>query len=73
LILSALRQSVRLLEKAGLDEKARSLLKVMRRNPYESPCEKLKHDLEGCFSRCIKHQRKAELQQLSSITDNIRR
>jgi len=48
-----------LLEKAGLDHKAKKLLAIIRHNPYKPPFEKLTRDLRGCFSRRInkQHQR----------------
>ena len=47
-----------LLENAGLDKKAKKLLSIIKRNPYEPPYEKLTRDLKGCSSRRInKHHR----------------
>ena len=43
------------LKEAGLDKKAKSLIELLRKNPYLSPptFEKLKGDLSGAFSRRI--------------------
>ena len=46
-------KDARFLERAGFDEKAKELLKTMKRNPYEPPVEKLTGDLKGCYSRRI--------------------
>jgi len=45
-----------LLERAGLDNKAKELLRVIKRDPYEPPCEKLCRELKGCYSRRINKQ-----------------
>ncbi|TDA63819.1 MAG: Txe/YoeB family addiction module toxin [Clostridia bacterium] len=46
------------LEKAGLDRKARELLKVIKENPFQSPppYEGLKGDLKGAYARRINVQ-----------------
>ena len=44
------------LEQSGLDRKAKELLGVIKRNPFEPPCEKLTRDLKGCYSRRINKQ-----------------
>ena len=51
-------KDARLLEEAGLDEKAKNLLSIMKRNPYQNPppYEKLKGDLKGSLSRRINKQ-----------------
>jgi len=43
------------LKVAGLDKKAKSLIDILRENPYQSPptFEKLKGDLSGAYSRRI--------------------
>ena len=43
------------LKEAGLDKKAKSLIDLLRENPYMSPpsFEKLKGDLNGAYSRRI--------------------
>ena len=48
-------QDAKRLEQAGLDRKARELLKVLRENPFQNPppYEKLVGDLAGKFSRRI--------------------
>lgn len=47
-----------LLKQNNLDKKAKELLQIIERNPYEKPpkVEKLIHDLKGCFSRNINQQ-----------------
>jgi len=49
-------KDARLLENAGLDDKAKILLSILKHNPYEPPCEKLMRDLKGCYSRRINKQ-----------------
>jgi len=46
------------LKSAGLDKKAKSLINLLRENPYQSPptFEKLKGDLSGALSRRINIQ-----------------
>jgi Txe/YoeB family toxin of toxin-antitoxin system len=43
------------LKEAGLDKKAKSLIDILRENPFASPptFEKLKGDLDGAYSRRI--------------------
>jgi Txe/YoeB family toxin of toxin-antitoxin system len=54
----ASKKDAELLERVGLDTKAKAILKILRRDPYEPPCEKLMHDLKGSYSRRInKHHR----------------
>ena len=49
------KKDARKLAAAGLKEKARELLEVIRGNPYQNPppCEKLTGDLAGAYSRRI--------------------
>jgi toxin YoeB len=51
---------------AGLKDKAVALLKILERDPYESPppCEKLKGDLTGACSRRINVQHRLVYQIL---------
>lgn len=46
------------LKAAHLDKKAKSLIEVIRKNPYETPpdYEKLVGDLQGLYSRRINQQ-----------------
>ena len=46
------------LKAAGLDKKAKSLINLLKENPYQSPpsFEKLKGDLSGALSRRINIQ-----------------
>ena len=46
------------LKTAHLDEKAKSLIELIRKNPYETPpaYEKLVGDLQGLYSRRINQQ-----------------
>lgn len=48
-------KDARKLEQAGLDSKAKNLLKIIKTNPYQNPpsYEKLIGDLTGQFSRRI--------------------
>ena len=43
------------LKRAGLDKKAKQLIDLIKKNPYQSPpsFEKLKGDLKGAYSRRI--------------------
>jgi len=63
-------KDARLLENAGLDNKAKSLLSILKRNPLEPPCEKLTRDLKGCFSRRINKQHRLVYEILSN-SDNL--
>ena len=56
-----------LLEQAGLDTKAKKLLSVIKRNPFEPPCEKLTRDLKGCYSRRINKQHRIVYEILPNI------
>lgn len=51
----AAQKAIPKLKAAQLDERAKKLIAVLRRNPYESPppFEKLTGDLKGAFSRRI--------------------
>ena len=60
-----------LLEQAGLDTKAKKLLSVIKRNPYEPPCEKLTRDLKGCYSRRINKQHRIVYEILPN-TENLK-
>lgn len=48
-------KDARLLERSGLDEKAKSLLQILRRNPFQNPppYEKLLGNMLGAYSRRI--------------------
>jgi Txe/YoeB family toxin of toxin-antitoxin system len=50
------KKDAELLERAGLDKKAKDLLSVIKRNPFEPPYEKLTRELKGCYSRRINKQ-----------------
>ncbi|MEO0825732.1 MAG: Txe/YoeB family addiction module toxin [Cyanobacteria bacterium J06639_16] len=41
------------LKSANLETNVRSLLKILKRNPYEPPYEKLSGNLQGYYSRRI--------------------
>ena len=56
-----------LLEQAGLDAKAKKLLSIIRRNPFEPPFEKLTRDLKGCYSRRINKQHRIIYEILPNI------
>lgn len=51
-------KDARKLEQAGLDKKAKELLKIIRDNPFENPppYEKLIGDLKGLYSKRINIQ-----------------
>lgn len=46
------------LKQANLDQKARNLIEIIRKNPFETPppYEKLVGDLKGAYSRRINRQ-----------------
>ena len=44
------------LKAAGLDKKARSLIDILKTNPYQPPYEKLVGNLQGFYSRRISLQ-----------------
>ena len=54
----AAQKAIPKLKTSRLDEKAKKLIELLRRNPYESPppFEKLTGDLRGAFSRRINIQ-----------------
>lgn len=49
------RDDIPLLKAAKLDKKAKALIDIIEKDPYQTPppCEKLLGDLAGCFSRRI--------------------
>ena len=65
------KKDSRLLENAGLDKKAKKLLSVIKRDPFESPCEKLTRELKGCFSRRINKQHRIVYEILPN-TENLK-
>ena len=60
-----------LLERAGLDKKAKELLRIIKCNPFEAPCEKLSRDLKGCYSCRINRQHRIVYELLPNI-DNLK-
>lgn len=48
----------KLLKQSSLEEKARSLIDIVRHNPYQNPppYERLVGDYKGAYSRRINHQ-----------------
>ncbi len=48
-------KDAKILKKSGLDNKAKELLEILKRNPFETPpsYEKLIGDLKGAYSRRI--------------------
>ena len=60
-----------LLEDAGLDKKAKRLLKIIKRNPFEPPYEKLTRDFKGCCSRRINRQHRIVYELLPN-TENLK-
>ena len=60
-----------LLERAKLDKKAKELLSVIKKNPFEPPFEKLTRELKGCYSRRINRQHRIVYELLPNI-DNIK-
>lgn len=48
----------KLLKNAGLDKRAKELFDILMINPYQNPppFERLRGNLEGCFSRRINYQ-----------------
>ena len=65
------KKDSQLLEQSGLDKKAKKLLSVIRRNPFELPCEKLTRELNGCCSRRINKQHRIVYEILPN-TENIK-
>ncbi len=60
LLTSNAEKDKKLIKMAGLENKARSLLKLLSENPYQNPpsYEKLIGDLKGFYSRRINIQRR---------------
>ena len=60
LLTSNAEKDKKLIKRAGLENKARSLLKLLSENPYQNPpsYEKLIGDLKGFYSRRINIQRR---------------
>lgn len=48
----------KLVKQANLENKARSLLEILRKNPFQNPppYEKLVGDFKGAYSRRLNHQ-----------------
>ena len=65
------KKDSQLLEQSGLDAKAKKLLSIIRRNPFEPPCEKLTRDLKGCYSRRINRQHRIVYEILPN-TENLK-
>ena len=57
------------LKSTNLDKKTKSVIDILRRNPYQStpPYEKLVGDLEGAYSRRINIQHRLVYQILEDI------
>ena len=55
------KKDAQLLERLGLDKKAKELLRIIKRNLLEPPCEKLSRDLKGCYSRRINKRHRSTL------------
>lgn len=51
-------KDIEMLYQAGLDQKAKNLVDIIRKNPFETPppYEKLVGDLKGAYSRRINRQ-----------------
>ncbi len=62
------RKDAKKLSDAGLRSKAEALLKILRKNPYQTPppYEKLIGDLKGAFSRRINIQHRLVYQILEN-------
>ena len=65
------RKDAKLLAAAGLKEKAKELLNLLERDPFETPppYEKLVGDLSGAYSRRINIQRRLIYQLIEE--DNV--
>ena len=52
------KKDAKLLTEAGLEDTAKALIEVIKKNPFENPpqYEKLQGDLKGFFSRRINYQ-----------------
>lgn len=61
------------LAKAGLKEKAQSLIEILQENPYQNPpaFEKLIGDLDGAYSRRINFQHRL-VYQISKVKKNVK-
>ncbi len=61
------------LAKAGLKEKAQSLIEILQENPYQNPpaFEKLIGDLDGAYSRRINFQHRL-VYQISKEKKNVK-
>ena len=64
-------KDAQLLERAGLDKKAQKLLKIIKDNPFEPPCEKLHRELKGCYSRRINAHHRI-IYELLPNTENLK-
>ena len=64
-------KDARLLEGAKLDKKAKKLLGIIKRNPYEPPYEKLVGNLSGSYSRRINKQHRIVYDILPN-SDNLK-
>ena len=60
-------KDARKLSQSGLQNKAKSLLEILKKNPYQSPpsFEKLVGDLSGAYSRRINMQHRLVYQVLA--------
>ena len=56
-----------LLEGAKLDKKAKVLLKIIKRNPFKPPYEKLYRDFKGCYSRRINKRHRIVYEVLPNV------
>ena len=65
------KKDAELLERSGLDKNAKRLLGVIKRNPFEPPCEKLTRDLKDCYSRRINKQHRIVYEVLPN-SDNLK-
>ena len=44
------------IKKSTLAKKAKLILKILQKNPYSPPCEKLKNNLKGAYSKRLNIQ-----------------
>ena len=65
-------KDMKLLKRAGLEQKAKNLLNIIRINPFQSPpkYERLLWDLRGCFSRRINIQHRL-IYEVYENTENL--
>ena len=63
-------KDARLLENSGYDIKAKELLSIIKRNPFEPPYKKLVDNMKGCYSRRINKQHRIVYEILPN-TENI--